>query len=76
MKDKIIEIIAEELGIDASEVQDGEDLYECLDMDSMTLLAIAMAVEQEFDVRFQKQELGEIHTVSDIENLINGKKSA
>ena len=61
---KVIEIIAEQMGIDASTITE-ETTFEELHADSLDLFQIISAIEDEFDVEFDGDETEKIKSVKD-----------
>lgn len=66
LMERIKEIIADKLGVDIDEVTDDADLIDDLDADSLDLVDLAMAIEDEFGVTIADEELEKIRTVKDI----------
>ncbi len=66
LMERIKEIIADKLGVDIDEVTDDADLIDDLDADSLDLVDLAMAIEDEFGVTIADEELEKIRTVRDI----------
>ncbi len=65
MEEKVIAIIAEELGRDESEIT-LETSFEDLDADSLDLFQVINTLEDEFDVEFDNEESADIKTVADV----------
>lgn len=71
--DKVVEIIKEEFGVD--EVTETTVIREDLGTDSIGLLELVMAIEEEFDIEISDENLDDILTVGDIvKNIENYKK--
>lgn len=66
MEQRVCEIIAEQLGVDLSEVQPEKSLTEDLGADSLDIVDLVMAFEDEFGVKISDQDLSKIKTVKDI----------
>ncbi|KAF2957667.1 acyl carrier protein [Thermotoga sp. Ku-13t] len=64
--ERIKEIVADKLGVDIDEVTEDADLIDDLDADSLDLVDLAMAIEDEFGVTIADEELEKIRTVKDI----------
>lgn len=64
--EKVKEIIAEELGVEADTVTLESHLADDLGADSLDAIELIMAVEEEFDVQIDDSEATSIQTVSDI----------
>ncbi len=57
--------------IDVSSISADAKLIEDLGMNSIALLYMAMAVEEEFGVRFTNEDFGVLRTVGDVVNKIS-----
>lgn len=64
---KVKEIIAEQLGIDASELKSETSLKDDLNADSLDLFQIIMSLEEEFGIEIPTEDTENINTISDIE---------
>lgn len=74
MLDKIKNIIAEQLYIDASEINEESKFVDDLGADSLDIVQMLIAMEKEFGVSFEDEEIAEIKTVRDAVSLIEKKK--
>ena len=61
---KVMEIIAEQLGISASELEEDTILAD-LGADSLDLFQIISALEEEFEIEFDNEEAENLKTVGD-----------
>ena len=68
--EKIREIIAEQLNIDEDVITMESSFREDLGADSLDVVELVMAVEEEFDVEFDDEEAENITTVGDAVNYI------
>lgn len=66
MPEKMREIIAEQLSVDASEIELTSNFKEDLEADSLDLFELVMALEEEYDVEIPSEDLEKIATVEDI----------
>ena len=64
--EKVKDIIAEELGIEAEEIKLESNLSEDLGADSLDAIELIMAVEEAFDVQIADSDATSIKLVSDI----------
>ena len=64
--EKIQEIIADKLGIDAEEITLDSSIKDDLNADSLDLFEIVTGVEEEFDVEVPTEALGDMNTVKDM----------
>ena len=74
MLDKIKNLIAEQLYIDASEINEESKFVDDLGADSLDIVQMLIAMEKEFGVSFEDEEITEIKTVRDAVSLIEKKK--
>ena len=68
--EKLQQIIAEVLNVDASEVMPGTTFTEDLGADSQDLYQIILGVEDAFDIEIPQEEAEKIVTVADAIDLI------
>ena len=68
--EKLQQIIAEVLNVDASEVMPGTTFTEDLGADSLDLFELVMALEDEYEVEIPSEELEDMKTVGDIVNYL------
>lgn len=68
--EKLQQIIAEVLNVDASEVMSGTTFTEDLGADSLDLYQIILGVEDAFDIEIPQEEAEKIVTVADAIDLI------
>ena len=68
--EKLQQIIAEVLNVDASEVMPGTTFTEDLGADSLDLYQIILGVEDAFDIEIPQEESEKIVTVADEIDLI------
>jgi acyl carrier protein len=68
--DKIKNIIAEQLGVSEDEIQEDSNLVEDLDADSLDIVELVMAFEDEFGVKVPDDQLEHIKTVGDILKIL------
>ena len=64
-------IVAERLGIDEEKVVPEAEFIGDLDADSLDLVEVIMAFEQEFDLEIKDEDAEKIRTVGDAVNYIN-----
>lgn len=75
---KILEelLAASESSLAASEINAQTDLRDDLGLDSLQAVTVVMALEQEFDVEVDDQEIDGLRTVGDILDLLARKTGA
>jgi acyl carrier protein len=70
VKNKVIEIIAETLDVDKSEISMKTNLIKDLDIESLDLVDLVGAFEEEFGVEIADKDIKDIQTVADIVEYI------
>lgn len=75
MKNKIIEIVAEILDLEASEISEDEKIIDDLGADSIAVMEIVMELEEDFDVEVPTEDILELLTVGDIVKYVEAKQS-
>lgn len=66
MLEKIAELVADQLGIDAADVKLESNFKEDLNADSLDLFELIMALEEEYGVEIPSEDLENILTVQDV----------
>lgn len=72
---KMRELLVEELGLDASKITDAATFEEDLEVDSLGVVELLMALEDEFGVRIPDEEAEEITSVGEAVDLVLAKLS-
>ena len=68
---RVIEIIVEQLGVGEDEVTPEASFIDDLGADSLDLVELIMAMEEEFGLEISDEEAEKILTVQDVINYIN-----
>ena len=74
MLEKMKEMIAEQLGVDADSVTEASSFKEDLGADSLDLFEMVMAFEEEFDVEIPSEDLEQINTIGDVVKYLEAHK--
>lgn len=74
MEEKIIDLIAEKLGKKKEQISLNSKLVEDLGADSLDIVELIMAFEDEFGVSLPDEDITNMKTVADIVNYINSVK--
>jgi acyl carrier protein len=75
IKDKVYANVSEQLGVGLRELTDNSDFVGELGADSLDLVELAMAFEEEFNVEISDEEFGKLKTVGDVIGYIVSKKA-
>ena len=70
MREKIKEVLAEQLGIDAKTISDDANILEDLGADSLDIIEMLMTLEAEYGVTIPDDKINQVKTVSEIAKLI------
>ena len=71
--EKVKNLFVEELGIDAEKVTMEAKLEEDLEIDSLGIVEVVMAFEDEFGIEIDDEELTDVRTVGQAVNLLHSK---
>jgi len=71
--EKVREVVNEKLNIEIEEIEFNSDLIDDLGADSLDLVDLVMAFEDEFGVKVEDEDIESIRTVGDIVNYISKK---
>ena len=74
MLEKIKEMVADSLGVDAEPITEETSFKEDLGADSLDLFELVMALEEEYDVEIPTEDLEQIATVGDVISYIESHK--
>jgi acyl carrier protein len=66
-------LLVSELGLDEAKINDGANFEEDLEVDSLGVVELLMALEDEFGVKIPDEEAESIHTVGQAVDLVHGK---
>ena len=75
-RSKIIDIIANQLGVDKETVTSQANIVDDLGADSLDVVELVMALEEAFDTEIPDEEAEKIRTVQDIFDYMAKSKAA
>ncbi|MCH1430403.1 MAG: acyl carrier protein [Chlamydiales bacterium] len=75
IKQEVVDVVVEQLGVDASEVSENKSFIEDLNADSLDLTEMIMTFEEKFDCEISEEEAEKLKTVKDVIDYIEGKKA-
>ena len=73
MLEKMKEIIAEQLSVDADTITESSTFKDDLGADSLDLFELVMALEDEYSVEIPAEDLQNLLTVGDVMNYLKEK---
>ena len=73
MLEKVKEIVAEGLGVEAGNLR-AETTFESLGADSLDLMDMVMTFEDEFGVEIDTEAIGDLKTIGSVVTYIEGLK--
>jgi acyl carrier protein len=65
LEDRVTEIIAEQLGVSKEEVVPEASFIDDLGADSLDIVELVMAMEEEFDIEIPDEDAEKIQTIGD-----------
>lgn len=72
--EKVCEIISCQLGLDAGFDFSADTTWEELNADSLDLVEIVMAIEDEFDIEIPDDDVSAMQNMGDLVSYIDGEK--
>lgn len=70
MFERVREVLADQLGLEENEIKPESKLKDDLGADSLDMVELIMAMEEEFDVEIPDEEAQSIRTVQDAVNYV------
>ncbi len=75
MKDRIRELVCEQLGVDGAELNSDSDIVEDLGADSLDVVELVMAIEENFDLEVPDEDAEGMRTIGDVERYVTTRLS-
>jgi acyl carrier protein len=73
---KVKDIVVEQLGVDPEKVKLEAKFIEDLGADSLDIVELVMAMEEEFDLEIPDEDAEKLKTVNDVQSYLTGKGKA
>lgn len=70
---RLQKLLVSELGLDEAKINDDANFEEDLEVDSLGVVELLMALEDEFGVKIPDEDAESIHTVGQAVDLVHGK---
>ena len=74
--DQVKKIVKEQLGVEEDEIQMSSTFVDDLGADSLDIVELIMAFEEEFNVEIPDEKAEKIKTVEDVVKYIDGENNA
>lgn len=73
---KVKDIIVEQLGVDPEKVKSEASFIDDLGADSLDIVELVMAMEEEFDLEIPDEDAEKLKTVNDVQSYLASKGKA
>ena len=74
LKEEVIDVVVEQLGVDAQDVTPEKSFVEDLNADSLDLTELIMTFEEKFGFEISEEDAEKLKTVGDVVSYIESKK--
>ena len=71
---KVKEIVSDKLDVDAADIEEGHDFIEDLKADSLAVVEVVLALEEQFEIEIPDEDTEKIKTVRDAIEYIKAQK--
>ena len=75
MKEKIKEILANQLRVEAASISDEASILDDLGADSLDVVEMLMAIEEEFGVNVPDEDVAGLKTIKDVADYVEKNKA-
>jgi acyl carrier protein len=73
LEDRVSAIIVEQLGVSKEELAPEASFIDDLGADSLDIVELVMAMEEEFDIEIPDDDAEKIQTIKDVVSYVKGK---
>jgi acyl carrier protein len=74
--EKVKEIVSDKLDVDPAEIQEDKDFVEDLKADSLAIVEVVLALEEQFEIEIPDEDTEKIKTVNDAIEYIKANASS
>lgn len=74
IKQEVVDVIVEQLGVDAADVTEEKSFVEDLNADSLDLTELIMTLEERFGFEISEEDAEKLKTVGDVVKYIETRK--
>jgi len=72
--EKVKEIVSDKLDVDGADIQEEQDFIEDLKADSLAIVEVVLALEEQFEIEIPDEDTEKIKTVRDAIEYIKAQK--
>lgn len=76
VESRIRSLIVEQLGVSKEEVVDTASFFDDLGADSLDIVELVMAMEEEFDLEIPDDDVEKLRTIGDVSGYLKGRVQA
>ena len=73
MFEKLVEILNEQLSLDGKDIKPESSFKEDLEVDSLDLFELVMALEEEYNMEIPTEDLADMETIGDVMDYLRNK---
>jgi len=73
LEDRVSAIVVEQLGVSKEELAPGASFIDDLGADSLDIVELVMAMEEEFDIEIPDDDAEKIQTIGDVITYVKGR---
>lgn len=74
--ERLRRLISDQLGVDVSDMKASASILDDLGADSLDVVELVMAIEEEFDIEISDDEAESLRTVGDVETFVSARAAA
>jgi acyl carrier protein len=74
--EKVKEIVSDKLDVDPADIQEDKDFVEDLKADSLAIVEVVLALEEQFEIEIPDEDTEKIKTVADAIDYIKSNASS
>jgi acyl carrier protein len=74
--EKVKEIVSDKLDVDPADIQEDKDFVEDLKADSLAIVEVVLALEEQFEIEIPDEDTEKIKTVNDAIQYIKANASS
>ena len=74
--EKVKEIVSDKLDVDGADIEEDKDFIEDLKADSLAIVEVVLALEEQFEIEIPDEDTEKIKTVRDASDYIKANTSS